>query len=116
METFRRYGTTKTCSVCPFLINSASSAALTSRYVRNRSSENCASKAPHLRSRYYTGAKVAPVLTLVIGGNHEASNYMWELYAVCLSLTISWVYLWTDFTAVGLLLVYSSWATLVASR
>ncbi|KAG8816920.1 hypothetical protein FRC17_000133 [Serendipita sp. 399] len=29
---------------------------------------------------YYTGKKVAPVLTLVIGGNHEASNYMWELY------------------------------------
>ncbi|KAF8218311.1 lariat debranching enzyme, C-terminal domain-containing protein [Mycena galopus ATCC 62051] len=29
---------------------------------------------------YYTGAKKAPVLTLVIGGNHEASNYMWELY------------------------------------
>ncbi|KAI5119537.1 hypothetical protein M0805_002559 [Coniferiporia weirii] len=30
--------------------------------------------------RYYTGEKEAPVLTLVIGGNHEASNYMWELY------------------------------------
>jgi hypothetical protein len=30
-------------------------------------------------SRYYSGEKVAPVLTLVIGGNHEASNYMWEL-------------------------------------
>ncbi|KLT42695.1 hypothetical protein CC85DRAFT_245382, partial [Cutaneotrichosporon oleaginosum] len=29
---------------------------------------------------YYSGARVAPVLTLVIGGNHEASNYMWELY------------------------------------
>ncbi|KAK7038006.1 DBR1-domain-containing protein [Favolaschia claudopus] len=29
---------------------------------------------------YYTGVKTAPVLTLVIGGNHEASNYMWELY------------------------------------
>lgn len=29
---------------------------------------------------YYSGKKVAPVLTLVIGGNHEASNYMWELY------------------------------------
>ena len=32
--------------------------------------------------RYYTGEKKAPVLTLVIGGNHEASNYMWELYVV----------------------------------
>ncbi|KAI5896523.1 DBR1-domain-containing protein [Schizophyllum commune H4-8] len=30
--------------------------------------------------QYYTGEKKAPVLTLVIGGNHEASNYMWELY------------------------------------
>jgi len=30
--------------------------------------------------QYYSGQKVAPVLTIVIGGNHEASNYMWELY------------------------------------
>ncbi|PWN23449.1 hypothetical protein BCV69DRAFT_267217 [Microstroma glucosiphilum] len=30
--------------------------------------------------RYYSGEKVAPLLTIVIGGNHEASNYMWELY------------------------------------
>ncbi|KAJ7198801.1 lariat debranching enzyme, C-terminal domain-containing protein [Mycena pura] len=30
--------------------------------------------------KYYNGEKKAPVLTLVIGGNHEASNYMWELY------------------------------------
>lgn len=30
--------------------------------------------------QYYTGAKVAPIPTIVIGGNHEASNYMWELY------------------------------------
>ncbi|KAG9011979.1 hypothetical protein FRB90_006885 [Tulasnella sp. 427] len=30
--------------------------------------------------KYYTGEKVAPILTLIIGGNHEASNYMWELY------------------------------------
>ncbi|BEJ17409.1 hypothetical protein CspHIS471_0608100 [Cutaneotrichosporon sp. HIS471] len=29
---------------------------------------------------YYSGVRVAPVLTIVIGGNHEASNYMWELY------------------------------------
>ncbi len=29
---------------------------------------------------YYAGRKLAPVLTLVIGGNHEASNYMHELY------------------------------------
>ncbi|KZS90091.1 DBR1-domain-containing protein, partial [Sistotremastrum niveocremeum HHB9708] len=30
--------------------------------------------------KYYTGEKIAPVLTIVIGGNHEASNYFWELY------------------------------------
>jgi len=30
--------------------------------------------------KYYTGERVAPILTLVIGGNHEASNYLWELY------------------------------------
>lgn len=30
-------------------------------------------------SRYYSGEKVAPILTLFIGGNHEASNYLQEL-------------------------------------
>ena len=30
--------------------------------------------------KYYTGEKTAPMLTIIIGGNHEASNYMWELY------------------------------------
>ena len=30
--------------------------------------------------RYYSGEKHAQVLTLVIGGNHEASNYFSELY------------------------------------
>ncbi|KIK77509.1 hypothetical protein PAXRUDRAFT_834962 [Paxillus rubicundulus Ve08.2h10] len=30
--------------------------------------------------KYYTGEKAAPILTIVIGGNHEASNYFWELY------------------------------------
>lgn len=29
--------------------------------------------------RYYSGEKVAPVLTIFIGGNHEASNYLQEL-------------------------------------
>lgn len=32
--------------------------------------------------RYYIGEKVAPLLTIVIGGNHEASNYLWELWAI----------------------------------
>jgi lariat debranching enzyme len=35
-----------------------------------------------LIDRYYTGKKVAPLLTIVIGGNHEASNYLWELWAI----------------------------------
>lgn len=30
--------------------------------------------------KYYEGTAQAPVLTVVIGGNHEASNYLWELY------------------------------------
>src|SRR5947207_3205322 len=30
--------------------------------------------------QYYSGKRQAPVLTLVIGGNHEASNYFFELY------------------------------------
>ncbi|XP_068967001.1 lariat debranching enzyme isoform X3 [Bombus flavifrons] len=29
--------------------------------------------------QYYSGEKVAPVLTIFIGGNHEASNYLQEL-------------------------------------
>lgn len=29
--------------------------------------------------RYYSGEKKAPILTLFIGGNHEASNYLQEL-------------------------------------
>nr|XP_023927815.1 lariat debranching enzyme isoform X2 [Quercus suber]POE91491.1 lariat debranching enzyme [Quercus suber] len=30
--------------------------------------------------KYYSGEEVAPFPTIFIGGNHEASNYMWELY------------------------------------
>ena len=30
--------------------------------------------------QYYAGTKLAPLLTIVIGGNHEASNYLKELY------------------------------------
>ncbi|KAH2435195.1 hypothetical protein KXW35_005072 [Aspergillus fumigatus] len=29
---------------------------------------------------YYSGKKTAPYLTIFIGGNHEASNYLFELY------------------------------------
>lgn len=34
---------------------------------------------PPLHSRYYSGEKKAPVLTIFIGGNHEASNHLQEL-------------------------------------
>ncbi|OCH87269.1 hypothetical protein OBBRIDRAFT_820718 [Obba rivulosa] len=36
----------------------------------------------HMRDyyKYYKGEKKAPMLTIVIGGNHEASNHLWELY------------------------------------
>ncbi|KAJ9464143.1 Lariat debranching enzyme [Diplonema papillatum] len=30
--------------------------------------------------KYYRGVKEAPVLTIFIGGNHEASNHLWENY------------------------------------
>jgi lariat debranching enzyme len=30
--------------------------------------------------KYYSGEVLAPILTIVIGGNHEASNYLYELY------------------------------------
>lgn len=30
--------------------------------------------------KYYSGEKVAPFLTIFIGGNHEASNHLKELY------------------------------------
>ncbi|CAO1629331.1 unnamed protein product [Parajaminaea phylloscopi] len=53
--------------------------------IRNRADLDCLAVPAKYRQlgefhRYYAGEKVAPVLTLVIGGNHEASNYMWELY------------------------------------
>lgn len=32
-----------------------------------------------LIDRYYSGEKVAPILTIFVGGNHEASNYLQEL-------------------------------------
>lgn len=36
--------------------------------------------AMHDFHEYYSRARKAPYLTIFIGGNHEASNYMWELY------------------------------------
>lgn len=34
----------------------------------------------HSFHQYYKGEKVAPVLTIFVGGNHEASNYLQELH------------------------------------
>ena len=64
--------------------------------------------ATYLLCRYYTGAKTAPVLTLVIGGNHEASNYMWELYVLSPYLVMSLCLLSVGFTGVGSPLTYFS--------
>lgn len=36
--------------------------------------------AMHDFHEYYSGTRTAPYLTIFIGGNHEASNYSWELY------------------------------------
>ncbi|KAI0648596.1 DBR1-domain-containing protein [Trametes meyenii] len=53
--------------------------------VRNRSDLVCMAVPEKFKklgdfAKYYTGKAQAPILTLVIGGNHEASNYFWELY------------------------------------
>eukprot|EP01052_Picozoa_sp_SAG31_P054464 SAG31_NODE_14514_length_802_cov_1.453770_2_plen_152_part_01 len=52
--------------------------------VRFKSDLDCMAVPPKFRKlgtfyRYYTGEKVAPVPTVFIGGNHEASNYLQEL-------------------------------------
>ena len=42
----------------------------------------------------------APVLTIFIGGNHEASNHLWELYVCCIHVLLICVYcpirVWDD--------------------
>ncbi|KAF4982592.1 hypothetical protein FZEAL_1824 [Fusarium zealandicum] len=53
--------------------------------VRNDLDLNCMSVPRRYRKmgdfhKYYSGTAKAPVLTLVIGGNHEAPNYFFELY------------------------------------
>ena len=52
--------------------------------VRNAADLECLACPPKYRSmnsfhRYYSGELLAPVLTLFVGGNHEASNYLHEL-------------------------------------
>eukprot|EP00960_Hanusia_phi_P017190 506287-Hanusia_phi.AAC.1 len=53
--------------------------------VRNQQDLNCMAVPQKYRTmnsfhKYYSGQLVAPVLTIFIGGNHEASNHLWELY------------------------------------
>ncbi|KAG9445831.1 hypothetical protein H6P81_011959 [Aristolochia fimbriata] len=53
--------------------------------VRNKNDLESLNVPSHYRSmnsfwKYYSGQVVAPVPTVFIGGNHEASNYLWELY------------------------------------
>jgi len=53
--------------------------------VRNMTDLNSLSCPPKYRRintfyKYYSGEKTAPVLTILIGGNHEASNHLTELY------------------------------------
>lgn len=52
--------------------------------VRNPADLNCMAVPPKYRKlntfyKYYSGTKKAPILTIFIGGNHEASNYLSEL-------------------------------------
>jgi lariat debranching enzyme len=53
--------------------------------LRNERDLECMAVPPKYRTmgtfyKYYTGEKKAPILTIFIGGNHEASNYLAELY------------------------------------
>jgi len=52
--------------------------------VRNESDLQCMACPPKFRHmcsfyKYYSGEAIAPILTVFIGGNHEASNYLQEL-------------------------------------
>ncbi|KAI9491745.1 lariat debranching enzyme, C-terminal domain-containing protein [Zychaea mexicana] len=53
--------------------------------VRNPGDMRCMSVPPQYQKlgsfwKYYSGKAKAPYLTIFIGGNHEASNHLWELY------------------------------------
>ncbi|KDP33487.1 hypothetical protein JCGZ_07058 [Jatropha curcas] len=52
------------------------------RNERDMESLNVPPKYREMKSfwKYYSGQEVAPIPTIFIGGNHEASNYLWELY------------------------------------
>lgn len=57
--------------------------------------------------KYYTGEVKAPVLTLFIGGNHEASNYSQELYGH--PSPFGSLLLISGLMVVGLLTIYFIW-------
>jgi len=53
--------------------------------VRNEEDLECMATPKKYRTmnsfyKYYSGELQAPVLTIFIGGNHEASNHLWELF------------------------------------
>ncbi|KAI1977614.1 lariat debranching enzyme [Ophidiomyces ophidiicola] len=53
--------------------------------VRNSNDMACMAVPPRYKQigdfhEYYSGARVAPYLTIFVGGNHEASNHLSELY------------------------------------
>ena len=52
---------------------------------RNEQDLNCMAVPQKYRTmasfyKYYSGELVAPMLTIFVGGNHEASNHLWELF------------------------------------
>ena len=59
---------------------------------------------------YYSGVKKAPMLTIFVGGNHEASNYLWELLSLCISflspLGFLPCFLYFSFSSISLYKVY----------
>ncbi|KAG0547810.1 hypothetical protein BDA96_01G112100 [Sorghum bicolor] len=62
-----------------------SDVALFFQAVRNENDLQCVNVPQKFRAmnsfwKYYSGEAVAPYPTIFIGGNHEASNYLWELY------------------------------------
>ncbi|KAL6012757.1 hypothetical protein ACLOJK_003246 [Asimina triloba] len=53
--------------------------------IRNENDLESLNVKPKYRSmntfwKYYSGQEIAPIPTIFIGGNHEASNHLWELY------------------------------------
>lgn len=64
-----------------------------SKAIRNETDLHCMAVPDKFKDmgtfyKYYTGEAVAPLPTIFIGGNHEASNFLQELY-VC-PLFFSW--------------------------